>query len=241
MKRGLKLGFGITMVVIGLLATIGGVAVMVLVGPDGTFSMPDRQAQGDGHALVFDALAIRGDLPTSGDLATTLDLTVHGVSQDVFVGIGPTPMVRNYLDDAAIDKVVQVNWPGGVRTETVPGTGTPQPPAEQTFWSAHDSGRDAQVRWTVAGGDWTIVVMNADANAGVDVTGSLTISLPILGPAGVLTLVFGIALLIGGIVLTISGAKTPRAAKQGAVMPDTAGAGALASGGPPPPPRPDRT
>ncbi|MGZ4132577.1 MAG: hypothetical protein ACXVWF_05995 [Actinomycetota bacterium] len=241
MKRGLKLGFGIAMVVIGLVSTIGGVAVMVLVGPDGTFSMPDRHAQGDGHALVFDALAIRGDLPTSGDLATTLDLSVHDASQDVFVGIGPTPLVRSYLDDAAIDKVVQVNWPGGVRTETVPGTGTPQPPGDQSIWTASKSGRDPHISWTVQGGDWTIVVMNANADAGVDVTGSLTVSLPILGPAGVLALVFGVALLIGGVFLTISGAKTPRAAKQGAVSPDAAGAGTLASGQPPPPPRPDRT
>jgi hypothetical protein len=236
MKRGLKLGFGIAMVLLGLLATIFGVAAMVLVGPDGTFSIPDQHAQGEGHALVFDELAIRGDLPTSGDLATTLDLSVQGASQDVFVGIGPTPLVRRYLGDASIDKVVQVNWPGGVRTEPVPGTGTPMPPGGQPFWVAAKSGRDASISWTVQGGDWSIVVMNANADPGVDVTGSLTVSLPILGPAGVLTLVFGVVFLVAGVLLTISGAKTPRAA-VGVVEPGPAGA--AVAGEPPPPPPPD--
>jgi hypothetical protein len=237
-KRGLKLGFGIAMVLVGLVATIFGIAAMVLVGPDGTFSIPDQHAQGNGYALVFDELAIRGDLPTSGDLATTLDLSVQGANQDVFVGIGPTPLVRRYLGDASIDKVVQVNWPGGVRTEPVSGTGSPQPPAGQQIWAAAKTGREASITWTVQGGDWTIVVMNANASPGVDVTGSLTVSLPILGPAGVLTLVFGVVFLVVGVLLTISGAKTPRAAKEGAA----AGAEmAVASGEPPPPPRPDRT
>ncbi|MGE5226168.1 MAG: hypothetical protein ACM3OO_04765 [Planctomycetaceae bacterium] len=238
MKRGLKLGFGIAMVLIGLGATIFGVAAMVLVGPDGTFSIADRHAQGDGHALVFDELALRGNLPTSGDLATTLDLSVQGASQDVFVGIGPTPLVRRYLGDASIDKVVQVNWPGGVRTEPVPGTGTPRPPGGQPFWVAANSGRAASISWTVQGGDWTVVVMNANASPGVDVTGSLSVSLPILGPAGVLTLVFGVVFLVAGVLLTISGAKTPRAAEAGAAAFD--GTTALASSEPPPPPRPDR-
>lgn len=238
MRRGLKLGLGIPLVVLGFFMTIGGIALVVLVGPDGRFSLPETRASGDGHALVFDAIAIRGDLPQTGSLSTTLDLDVHA-DREVFVGIGPTADVQTYLSGVTVDKVVQVNWPGGVRTEAVNGTRTPAPPDTRSFWSASDQGNDAKIEWTVSGGDWTIVVMNADASANVDVTGSLSVSLPFLGPTSIVVLVLGLAMLAGGIVLTISGARMPKPARPGTGA--AAGAGSMTDGSPPPPPRPDRT
>jgi len=65
MKRGLKLGFGIPLVLLGLFMTIGGIAVVVLVGTDGSFTLPQTQGDSSGHALVFETLDLSEALPSS--------------------------------------------------------------------------------------------------------------------------------------------------------------------------------
>jgi hypothetical protein len=240
MRRGVKLGIGIPLTLIGLFMTIGGVAILAWVGLDGSFSLPSTRAVGDGNALVFDEIALDPSFPTSGDLSTTLEVTVDGRGKDVFLGIGRTDFVAKYLDGVPIDRIVQINWPGGVRTEHVDGTATPEdPPAHKKFWKASDEGPQASIRWTLQGGDWTLVIMNADASAGVDVTGSGSVTLPLLGPIGAAILAVGLIALVAGVLLTISGAKTPKTARVAAAPvsaqpPDTPGAGAGQ-----PPPRPD--
>ncbi|HEY7477538.1 MAG TPA: hypothetical protein VIB62_04800, partial [Actinomycetota bacterium] len=165
MKRGLKLGFGITLCVLGFFTSIFAVAILALVGPDGRFTL-ETDAATETRALVFDAISLREDLPRSGRLAATLSLEVSS-DRTTFLGVGPTPEVARYLRGVEVAHVVQVNWPGGVRTEDVTGARTPTPPADATFWVASDQGSDPSIEWTVRGGDWTIVVMNADGSQGV--------------------------------------------------------------------------
>jgi hypothetical protein len=231
-KRGLKLGFGIALCVVGFFTTIFGVAVLALVGPDGRFAIETSASSGT-RALVFDAISIRDDLPASGRLSTTLDLEIRSPGRPAFLGVGPTPEVAAYLDGVAVDHVVQVNWPGGVRTEEVPGNREPPPPADETFWIASDQGTVATIDWIVRGGDWTIVIMNADAARGVDVAGSVAVTLPILGPAGIGLLAVGLIMLVAGVLLTVSGAKTPKE--------PISTVAAATNGGTHPPPRPDHT
>lgn len=224
MRRGLKLGMGIPAVVIGLFVTIGGVVLMVLVGPDGRFTLPRNEAESSGHALIFDALSLRG-MATSGSTAATVHLSVEqSGTGPVFVGIGPSAQVQAYLQGVATDRIVQVNWPGGVRTERLPGASSrqPGPPAGQRFWVASDQGTAAAFDWVAASGDWTVVVMNANASEPVRVTGSVTLSVPALGPICVALLLVGLVLLIGGSLLTASGARMPTRRSAS------------------PPPRPDR-
>jgi hypothetical protein len=210
-RRGLKLGLGIPMLLIGLFTTLGGVALLVLVGTDGTFTLPVTPARSSGHALVLDTLDVGENLASSGSFSATVGVTIGGSGGDVFVGIGPADDVAKYLRGVKVDRIVQVNWPGGMRTETEnSGTRTPRPPGEQTFWVAKAQGPTAMLRWPVAGGDWTMVIMNADASSGVSVTASGSLGLPALGPISVGLLVVGLAILVGGILLTISGSKTPK-------------------------------
>jgi hypothetical protein len=247
-KRGLKLGFGIPLVLLGLFATLGGVALMVLVGPDGTFTLPQTHASSSGNALLFDAIYIRGNLPASGNLSTTVTISAHSSEHPIFIGVGPSSRVATYLHGVSFDRVVQVNWPGGVRTENTPGSRTPPPPGDQAFWEAMDEGTgERSVRWTVSDGDWSIVVMNEDGSRGLDVFGSVEVKLPILGPASVILLIVAILMLVGGIALTVSGARTPKPRTAppgrppaGPSTSDKAPEDAPTSGLPPgPPPRPD--
>lgn len=233
-KRALKIGFGIAFLIVGLFITIGGVALTSLVGPDGRFEMPETRAHSRGHALVFDAIYVRGNLPTSGSLSTSLGIEVRAYDGDgdVFVGVGPSSRVRRYLMQVAYDRVVSIDWPGGAGTEPVFGDEAPVgPPDQQTWWEASDQGEVASVDWTVQDGDWSVVIMNADGSADVDVAGTVQVELPILGPISIALLVIGIVILAIGTLLTVSGAKTPKAPTASAMIaaPPTAG----------PPPRPD--
>ncbi len=226
MTRKIRIGLGVALVVVGVFATIGGVALLAFVGPDGRFEVPSTRARSAGYALMFDAIYLRDELPADGSLSATLRMSVTGEGDpDVFVGVGPSPLVADYLRGVAVDRVVQVDWPGGVRTEPIGGQREPGPPGRQTFWVASSEGPSAAVDWTLAAGDWTVVVMNADASRTVDVTGSVTFAVPILGPISIGVFVTGLVMLGGGVLLTVKGARTPRSSSP------------LAAAGPPP--RPD--
>lgn len=228
MKRGLKLGMGIPMVIIGFFVTLGGIVLVTMVGLDGSFELPAMRASSEGHALLFDAIYVRGDLPSSGSFSATLKIEATGQDESLFVGVGPTDDVATYLAGVPGDRVVQVDWPGEVRTEPLPGgTAIPGPPTGETFWEASESGAGTlNLDWVVTDGDWTIVVMNADGGADVQVEGNVTVTMPALGPISVTLLVFGLVVLTIGALLTISGAKTP-----------SSSAAPVAAG--PLPPRPD--
>ncbi len=234
MKRGLKLGFGIALCVVGFFTTIFGVAILTLVGPDGRFDFETR-ATSSGYALVFDGISLRADLPRSGSLAATVDIDVRSSDGAVFVGVGPTPEVDRYLEGVAVDRVVQVNWPGNVRSDPVEGTRAPTPPGDEDFWVASDEGADASLDWIVQQGSWTVVIMNADASRAVDVTGDVAVTIPILGTVGIALLLVGLIMVVAGVVLTIAGAKMP---KQPTAATPPAPEGQTPSGAPP---RPDAT
>jgi len=211
MKRGLKLGFGIPMLLIGLFMTLGGIALLVLVGTDGTFTLPTQSATTNGHALVLETLDVGANLPSSGSFSATVGVSITGSHGDVFAGIGPADEVARYLRGVQTDRIVSVNWPGGMKTEPEQeGHRTPSPPSGESFWVAKSQGPSADLRWTVAPGDWTLVIMNADGSADVSVTAAGSLGLPALGPIGVILLVVGLAILVTGVLLTISGAKTPK-------------------------------
>jgi hypothetical protein len=214
-KRGLKLGFGIPLVLLGLFMTIAGIALVVLVGSDGSFTLPATPGISSGHALVLEALDLSGSLPSSGSFAATVGVTVreNTGNGDLFVGIGPAVDVARYLDRVQLDRILQVNWPGGMRTEAEPGTRQPKPPGTQPFWVAKANGSPATLSWPVAAGDWTLVIMNASGASQVSVIASGSVTLPALGPISIVLLVVGLAILTGGVLLTISGAKTPSARK----------------------------
>jgi hypothetical protein len=143
--------------------------------------------------------------------------------------------VAEYLNGVPADRIVQVDWPGGMRTEDVGGTRRPEPPGEQDFWIVSDEGQEADFDWTLDGGSWTVVVMNADASSNVDVDLAATVALPILGPLGIGILVFGLAALVGGALLTISGARMPKV-KQSSAPPTATVAPGPAGDLPLPPP-----
>jgi hypothetical protein len=166
---------------------------------DGFLLSPTGSASAPGYALVSERIDLSTDgswVPVSAALGTA---TVRATSSgpDVFVGIGPSDQVRTYLGGVQRSIIADLGNDGSVITSTeLPGAAPSGPPADQSFWTAQASGAGRQqLTWEPADGNWTVVVMNADGSAGVDVDLRAGAELPSLT-----AIAWG--LLIGGVLLT---------------------------------------
>jgi hypothetical protein len=119
----------------------------------------------------------------------------------LFVGVGPEAAVNAYLRGVAHDEVEDIDFDPFV-VDYRPSSGGPprSVPAAQTFWAARAAGSpDETLRWDVESGNWSVVVMNADASRGVvaDVAVGARLSFLIWVAVG---------LLIAGAVLAVASA-----------------------------------
>jgi Domain of unknown function (DUF4389) len=129
-----------------------------------------------------------------------VEVTAVDGSTEVFVGVAPTTDVDAYLDGVRHRMLDDFGpgWRG--RGSTLPGGAPEQPPGELDIWDASASGAGTQVLdWRPSDGDWTVVIMRADGDAGVAVDARAGITAP-----GLTWLAVG--LLIGGGVLLVVGA-----------------------------------
>src|SRR5262245_51207741 len=195
-----RLVLGIALVIIGLFATVAGVAIVVLVGPDGSVGLRPPRLLGGGVALTLPQL----DVPTlPAHQRVDLDVVAEPGDHPLFLGIGPSAEVDAYLRDAPIDVIEQIDWPGAARTETVAGTATPAPPSGELFWVVRDEGTAPSLHWRAEPGDWTLVVMREDAHTSIDVTLSGRVTVPALGPLGIVLLLLALGILGLGIWITV--------------------------------------
>jgi hypothetical protein len=147
---------------------------------------------------------LRGDGPSWLYGSTVLgDARVRATSrtgQPLFIGIAPKDEVLAYLSGVGYATVDNFE----VRADTThAGRAPAQPPEQMGIWVASTRGTGQQtLLWTPRAGDWSIVFMNADASAHVDVRGDASAKLPILPwLAGSLLLAAGATGVIGGWVL----------------------------------------
>jgi hypothetical protein len=141
-----------------------------------------------GYALASDSITLHSVGLFVDEVR--IRITSSGPSRPLFAGIAATSDVERYL--------------GGVRYTTVNGhdvtdhlgTGIPAAPAAALPWAARAQGTgNLTLTWAVRDGDWTVVVMNADARPGLSVravAGPSAMALPWL--AGEM---LGVALLTG--------------------------------------------
>jgi len=64
--------------------------------------------------------------------------------------------------------------------------------------------------WEVEGGDWTVVIMNADASPGIDTNARVGIKIDWLLPVAIVLIVVGVVMLVGGILLAVFVGRRPR-------------------------------
>jgi hypothetical protein len=239
---------------IGLVMLIGGIAAAIAVGvardDDGFFRTDQFHIASPTAAITSESLDLGGApgdaewLTRRGDFATvSLQVESIGNGKELFAGIGPTADVDAYLASVARDRVDDFDddarVPILIREE---GAETPAPPGDEAFWAVQmTTTQSADLEWEVEDGDWTIVVMNADASPGIDADVRVGIKLDWLLPVAIGLTVVGLLLLAGGIVGAVLATRTPRAqplpaaAGPGTPPPPMPTSAPPAAGAPPPP------
>jgi hypothetical protein len=226
----------IVAIVIGALLILIGIGLLVPgslllwlnnAGRDGQgfFMTSTRSLGSEGYALTTPEVDLGmgpGDWVPAGGVGTLRIRATSPGGDPVFIGIGPADEVSAYLDGVAYDEVTNLGWfSSSVEYRTYAGGAPPAPPGQQTFWIVKQEGLDTQtLEWDLQGGNWTAVLMNADASAPVDARVSLGAHFDILLPIGIGMTVAGVVLLAVGIVLIVLGARRPRKPSQ----PEYAGA-----------------
>jgi hypothetical protein len=191
---------------LGILAA-GGVAIwatQVERDDSGYLTSDDESFSTRSSAVVSDVIDL--GVPTDwvvGDVVGDLRLRVTSADadQEVFVGIAPRSAVDRYLAD--VDHLVVTDWAGGESWPYVADGGTPPTaPGDAGIWDEQVSGSGTQsLTWQPSGGEWRVVVMNADGAAGVSVTGDVGATAPALDWVALGLVVFGVVLLAGAVVL----------------------------------------
>jgi hypothetical protein len=133
--------------------------------------------------------------------------TMRKGGKPLFVGIAPTRDVRAWLTGTAYSEVSDIDYaPFKAVYAQHLGTREPGPPARQGFWAA--TGTHA-LQWHVESGDWSVVVMNADASPGVQAQVSAGASIPFLGDIAWAALGMGLVLLLSAGGLLYLGVRGP--------------------------------
>ncbi|GAA0630602.1 hypothetical protein GCM10009547_37980 [Sporichthya brevicatena] len=171
---------------------------------DGLLMTPSRHFDTTASALVSEEI----DLPDvdlgpfgSGSLLGTVRIEVQSASgQPIFVGIAGDDDVEAYLQGVAHATVEDLSH--GATPVVTAGDRVPESPASAGIWVASAAGAAPQaVTWDSEGGDWSIVVMPPDGNAGFGVTVRAGAEVPALTWIAGGALGAGGALLVAGLVL----------------------------------------
>jgi hypothetical protein len=130
--------------------------------------------------------------------------TGQGATTRIFLGIGPTGDVSNYLAAVSYTTVNSLLVINNRSNVTHGGNTPPGPPATRTFWLARSSGTGTQtVVWPGKLGNWTVVAMNVNGAAGLTVHGDVAGTVPALPWAAISFVGGGVLLLIGSLALIL--------------------------------------
>lgn len=201
---------------VGLLLGGGGLALGYAFGrnSEGYFSSTVNDLHSSTAAVTARSPAVTTDLGTptwlTEELRTDVRLRVAATDplRTVFVGVGPAAQVDAYLRGVAHDDITSVTDGGTPVYRTSTGITDARAPIAQTFWAAKATGDGVQeLDFTVTGGQWAMVVMNADGAAEVSAQANLQVRAPFLLPLSIILLGLGLVITAGAVVLIIVGAS----------------------------------
>lgn len=135
----------------------------------------------------------------------------------VFIGVAPARAANGYLSGVARDTVSDFSR-GQALSVTHSGKAPSVPPTTAGIWAARAaSPGTATLTWQPTGGNWVVVVMNADGSRQVAMRVNAAAEFPEFGPIAAGLLIGGFAFLALSIGLIVIGARTKKPALPGAV------------------------
>jgi hypothetical protein len=196
-RTALRIG-GWILAVLGGLLVLSGIALVVIHltqrDKDGYYTSSTRQVAAPGYAVTAERLHI-GDLPSVvSDVVGRVRVSATSSNgRALFVGIAPQKAVNGYLAGVARSEVTEVNG-HTVKYRAHTGRAPAGSPARESFWRSARSGRgQVTISWKVKGGNWAIVVMNA--NGAPHVSAAVKV-----GAKTNLVLWIGLGLLVAGLI-----------------------------------------
>lgn len=144
-----------------------------------------------GYVVTSKEVADLVNGPYSGWLGTArVRVTPTDPADKVFVGVASTRDVNTYL--SGVDRTVVTDWfPYETDQVTASGKAPRAAPTDVKIWTASTSGPGTQTLKWKPSSDTTVVVMNADARAGVRANADIGATVPDLVWLAVVLLVFG--------------------------------------------------
>jgi hypothetical protein len=204
------LGSLIALFAIGLL--VAGGAVVWATGThraaDGFITSSTTEVSTESYALTsthLDLGAVRNDWLPASWLATIQVTASSRGDAPLFIGIGSSDDVAEYLDDVAHDEITRIS-DGDVTYLRHEGAGVTAIPLEQAFWVASSQGLGPQnLVWDIEPGQWTVLIMNADATPNVAVAASAGARTPWLAVAIVILFLGGLlGAAVGALILFLA-------------------------------------
>ena len=208
----------VVLLILGLVVAIVAVALIGAGGlliwehttqrdADGYFSTDPERLESPSYAVVSKAL----DLGSSPADWVPSDIATLRISSDddVFIGVGPREDVRRDLRGVAYTEVTDFSTdPFRPTYQQFEGDATPAPPQDEDFWAATSSG--GTLTWDVDGGEWSVVLMNADASQGVQADLAFAVKSGLLLPIGIVLLVVGLLLGAGAVAMIVASTRGRR-------------------------------
>jgi hypothetical protein len=223
MRGGSMSGRRITAIVFGVLGVLVGAA---LISVSITILTEDRDAhelyfteeytfERSSRAIVYEDVDILSDAPSwlVDRLTDPVDVRIQGTSVGgggLFIGIATTTDMNEYLSGVAYDEVTSLDVDSStiasVEYQSHQGTVVPAPPGSEGIWAASTEGAGQQMLdWSLESGNWSVVVMNADASAEVTADIIFGAKISYLVVTAWIAILIGLVSVLGGVYLVYRG------------------------------------
>lgn len=170
--------FGVLGVLVGAALIAGSITVLTEDRDADDFYVTEGYTfERSSQAIVYEDVDILSDAPSwlIDRVTDPVDVRIQGTSvggEGLFIGIAATGDVDGYLSGVGYDEVTSLDVDGSTITsveyQSHQGTAVPMAPGSEGFWAASTEGTGTQtLDWSIESGNWSVVVMNADASAGV--------------------------------------------------------------------------
>ncbi len=209
----LLLVFGVIVILVAVGLVFGGGTLLWLerthTDSEGFITSDPIHIERDSHAVVtgpIDIDEVALDVLDWFGIATAF--AVEGSNNDpaknIFIGVAEESDVEAYLSDVEYDEMsfAHTRWLSFEEVDYTnhPGSSEPTAPASEEFWKVSEHGAATQTtEWETEVGSHSIVLMNDDGSAGVDLDAVFKVKVP-----GAL-LAISVGLLVGGIVVLLLG------------------------------------